>query len=742
MFFTHIKNPMPLIRRLSTAVFFFQIINPSLSGAASKEEQVLHPQAETALISSSTITQQPNNNPPINPAVSNPIATQQIASTSTIKPAAIPKNYDEPPIDIKADSIEYDTVGRVILASGKADISRLDERITADEIELHLDDEIIYIRGGATIRKGGDMVYFSSGTFYTEKKSGDSAVSSTATWTAHIYEVKGFAGNWFFSAKKADVPRGEKYSLRQKARFTTCEATPPHYTITASRLTIVPRKFVSATNAILWVGKVPVFYLPYWWKGIGPGKLNVKVEPGYNSIDGFSAKTVVSYDYSDTSRTNFLYDYYSKRGSGIGIESTHAIGSRLEATVYLYDITEKIIGDYQNPDTSVYYNRRWTAQSYLWWEISPRWSARSEINYSSDESFNESYFGESWNPVSREIKTNVYFTRQSTSSYLNIGASQRRIFDTTKKEYVDAARVIPSITFKKYKTRSYLGFYPEYYLGYSYSSIRYDYPYLSDFSGGFSASAQRRITRDINLSPYFGIDENYTEDYKGKFSLLGSYYLGSGARWRYISFSFINFDYRYAQKFIADTWTPDIKGVTKNAINGYISFFPYYGFSLKTMSGYNFIDDTIDLLSNEIFYAYKGNSLFLNYKYNLNTSMYDSMLFTASYQELLSLSANHTNAQPDILGLGLSSDFNIGRANKFSIQINANLDKGMIKPIARQIKYERDLHCWVASLLYRRRDPEKRPAIEEIFLNIGLKFDDISLARRKELEQEFYPWRK
>jgi len=160
------------------------------------------------------------------------------------------------------------------------------------------------------------------------------------------------------------------------------------------------------------------------------------------------------------------------------------------------------------------------------------------------------------------------------------------------------------------------------------------------------------------------------------------------------------------------------------------------------MSGYNFIDDTIDLLSNEIFYAYKGNSLFLNYKYNLNTSIYDSMLFTASYQELLSLSANHTSAQPDILGLGISSDFNIGRDNKFSIQINANLDKGMIKPIARQIKYERDLHCWVASLLYRRRDPEKRPAIEEIFLNIGLKFDDISLARRKELEQEFYPWRK
>ncbi len=663
------------------------------------------------------------------------ISTSAVASPRKISRKPPPKTED-PPIDIKAESIEYDTLNHIVIARGKADIKQLDQRITADEIEIHLDDEIIYVSGGARIERSGDVIYFSSGTFYKQPAYPDGKVkTSTPTFTTagEIIEVKGFAQSWIFSAKKVNISN-KRYIARHNGRFTTCQAPKPHYTITTNRLTIQPGKFVSATNAVFWIGNVPVFYLPYWWKGIGPGKLNVHVEPGYNSIDGFYAKTTAIYDFSDYVRTKFLYDYYSIRGSGYGIESTQSIPDRMKSTVYLYTIKEY---DVEYKTTT----NRWTAQSYLWGQLPRDWSAQSEINFSSDESFNESYNSSSWNPVQSEINSNLYFTKRTTYSYTSVGASRRQRFDSTTREYLDKQRVFPAITYRRYKGRDYLGFYPEYSIGYTRWSYDADSPFLSDFSGSVIATAQRKLTRDITVSPYLGLDESYSESLKGDFNFYGKYYYGASARWRYIPISFLNADYTYKRKFIIDSLTPDPEGVEKNQISAYVYFFPYTGLTLKTLSGYDFRYNEIATLSNEISYAYKGKGVFLNHRYNLNKSQYEGLLFVFSYDEWISLSVNHNNATPDILGLGASSNFKIGKANTFSIQYNANLENGELKPIARQIKYERDIHCWIASVFYRRRDPEKRPYIEEIFFNIGLKFDDIADKRKKELEKEFYPWR-
>ncbi|MDI6756987.1 MAG: hypothetical protein QME32_03080, partial [Endomicrobiia bacterium] len=419
-----------------------------------------------------------------------------------------------------------------------------------------------------------------------------------------------------------------------------------------------------------------------------------------------------------------------KRGTGVGAESTHNIPDTHKSSVYLYRIREETTA-----------RDRWTAKTYLWQRVSDRWSARSEINYSSDESFNESYFGESWKPVEREINSNVFIARQSTVSHTSIGVGRKQVYNPATGNYLNARTEAPSISYVRYRSREYLGFYPEYSLGYSHVSSGHEAPYLSRFSAATSATAQKQMGRGFVASPFLGASEEYSESEPGKFYLYGKYFAGSGMRWYWTRFSFLDLNYRYAQRFRVDSFDLDSEGIEDNSLGATIFTFPTRAALWKVASGYDFLRKEPRALYNEINFSGSGHSLFLNLRHNLVTPAYESALLAWAYRNTLALNAYHNAASKETVGLGASVGFPVGDKNKISAQYVGNLVEGEMKPLARQVKFERDLHCWDAWILYRRRETASREPVEEVFFNLALKMGDIPSVRKREIEKEFYPWR-
>ncbi len=617
----------------------------------------------------------------------------------------------EIPIGINADSIEYGIDADYITAWGNVRITQDKVEITADYVELHIKEKKIFAEGSVSIKRENVKLEFSSGTYITEDETSES------------YEVYGTMPPWIFKARK--MSSGKNRHICIHSHITTCELEKPHYKVKATKMMIVPEKIMTVNNAVFYIGDVPVFYLPYWWQSLGESRLNLKAEPGHNSTDGLTLRTILSYQYSDFLEAKLLVDYFSKRGVGKGMETNYRVPTKMKSTLYLYHIKEET--------TSA---ERWRARGYLWRQISNFWSVQSELNFMSDENFNQSYFRESWNFIEREIKTNLFFTRHTNSGILRLGASKREIFDISKNKYIQTRAVIPSVEYIGYKRHRYIGFYPEFSGYLKRSSTGYQESFLYDIQSKISISRQERIFRNLTLSPNIGFAGNLTEIKKDDFNFIGRYYIGSGARYSPLRIIDFDFTYSYRQKTSPNEMKADPSGVENNLLNIQMFAGLKSGMYWKTSGGYDFLLKNELPLINELNLIYKKNTLYLRHRQGLKPYKYLNSQISYSHSDIFSLNVSHNSDSPDIMGIGGSLRVSVGGKTSLEYSIAGNLKKSMYNPLSQQVILKRDLHCWEGQLTYRTR-----VGFEEFLLSLNLKTATFTTPLKKDTDNEFYPWK-
>lgn len=162
------------------------------------------------------------------------------------------------------------------------------------------------------------------------------------------HNVRGWDGDLFFRGAEFRRISDEEFLFRRAPsnwnqpgdppilvtpRYTTCDFPEPHLAIRAREFNLFPNDRAFARNAVVEVMGTPVFYLPFYTKGLGAGQ-PWDVRFGYSSLLG----AMVSVDYNYRHR---LYepdpftgelrrrasghlragvDYFSRRGFGYGAE--------------------------------------------------------------------------------------------------------------------------------------------------------------------------------------------------------------------------------------------------------------------------------------------------------------------------------------------------------------------------------------------------------------------------------------
>ena len=121
---------------------------------------------------------------------------------------------------------------------------------------------------------------------------------------------------------------------------TTDDYSDPAVRITASRIRIVPNKYVELWNATFWVKGVPVFYFPYYERNLGPHANNFNFMPGFQTSYGFYSLNNYQWYLNDEVDGKVHLDYRSKRGFGEGPDLNLHMGRWGEADLkyyYLHD---------------------------------------------------------------------------------------------------------------------------------------------------------------------------------------------------------------------------------------------------------------------------------------------------------------------------------------------------------------------------------------------------------------------
>lgn len=138
-------------------------------------------------------------------------------------------------------------------------------RVSADEIVINQDQN--------TMAASGDVVYTLERGETTEQFTGEALTVQLDTWEGAFVEgvtrrertIEGEQIDFRFAGTYITRSRDEVIVLDQ-GRITSSEADPPNYEIRARKIWVLAPGEWGLTNAFLYVGRVPVVYLPFFFK--------------------------------------------------------------------------------------------------------------------------------------------------------------------------------------------------------------------------------------------------------------------------------------------------------------------------------------------------------------------------------------------------------------------------------------------------------------------------------------------
>jgi len=176
---------------------------------------------------------------------------------------------------------------------------------------------------------------------------------------------------------------------------TTDDVSDPAIRVRASRITIVPGKYVEMWNAVVFLDGVPAFYFPYYRRNLGLHANNLNFLPGYRSAYGPYLLTTYTWFLNDEVDGKLHLDYREKRGAGLGPDVNLHLGRWGEAAFKYYYLHD------DKPDTGtnglpnfgpVSENRQ---RVYFSYQATPatNLNVKALVNYQTDPFVLHDYFG-------------------------------------------------------------------------------------------------------------------------------------------------------------------------------------------------------------------------------------------------------------------------------------------------------------------------------------------------------------
>ena len=155
----------------------------------------------------------------------------------------------------------------------------------------------------------------------------------------------------FFVAGDSLLGSGEvgNYTA-EDAYLTTDDVKNPNYRIRAKRIQIVSGKHFVARNAVVYLGKIPVMYLPWLKASLDRRGNRWSITPGYRSLHGGYLLSTYHYQAFTNLSARLNLDYRTRRGVGGGPDLQYDLGRLGSGEVKSYYLRDKTPGkDNDNP---------------------------------------------------------------------------------------------------------------------------------------------------------------------------------------------------------------------------------------------------------------------------------------------------------------------------------------------------------------------------------------------------------
>jgi len=646
-------------------------------------------------------------------------------------------------VDIKADTLEYDQKNDRISAAGNVKLIWEGREVTADNIEFMVGAKQLYAFGNVQLLEKDNKVFADSIIY---DFSADTGTISNSIVNSSIIFVR---------AKEMRRLDKDTYEIRNVV-ISNCDLDDPHscFKARSGRLTVGKR--ITVYNAVFYIGKIPVFYLPIFSSPLdmrnGYSYKNFKYTfaPGYTNKGGFSLKNIFQYTFSQAAVLSGYLDYLGKRGWGYGGDFSLNLED-LNANLYAYNMHDNILG-----------SDRFTIRPSYRQRISDKWTINAQGEFVSEDNPNNIYYEHAG-----QMNSFASVTRQDRNTNLMVAAQR---FDTFNPGfgYETTSMSLPQVTFNYFPKQIFAGLTHSLNVQYgnNYTMLNMltgDSIYRQTASANYSLTRNFKFGRSLTLNPTIGIAETW-QDKDPNGANIGSvfntrYTASLNSRYRATSWMDWNINYAAGLRSKSNSLAIDTQAPDYGFDNNNLSFtnFMYIGgrITVRNIVAYNLMQrrDNIDVpkwspLTTEFIYMPKFNvTAYVKQTQQLDPFKFQSMQVDLQFGEIerqyFNFGAFYDNSRPDEMDNTIG--FGIWVTPKwrfdYTARTTSKLNFSSIRLREHEFKIYRDLHCYNLGVTWRIRE-----GYSEVFFKFDLKtnvpFDRANLDKPDVGDDPvFYPWK-
>lgn len=265
-------------------------------------------------------------------------------------------------VKVSADSMDFNNLKGNLEASGNVVASYGNMTVYCDRIsinqatgEFSAADDVKIVNGPMVAVGNGIHGNMKTQVFYSE----DLSISEDHLFASAKKAVK------HPSVDLCKTPADKKLAdsiVFTDIKGTTCDYLPEgreHYSVTSEQVIYQKDGYIRAKNVVLRLGDVPIFWLPYFWTNDSEG-VGLEYSLGYDSQFGYFLLTSVPMQFNKYITTKFHLNFYSKRGIGLGANTTVTTdNSKTEFNMFYINDQDTMVTDEINGQE---YNKRFDAQ--------------------------------------------------------------------------------------------------------------------------------------------------------------------------------------------------------------------------------------------------------------------------------------------------------------------------------------------------------------------------------------------
>lgn len=234
---------------------------------------------------------------------------------------------EEIPVKIRAEDLRFIENTTLVEATGSVEVTIKGTTITADRLLIDSETNLAIAEGNVLIV---NREYQASAGQLTYNASDESAIFNDFSATVFPAGIKGAV-----DVRSRSMSDSQGAMVGQDSEANTCGNELPHYHVRAQKIEIYPDGKLAAHNITLYIGQLPVFWLPYYVREDKKQDRRNWVF-GHNEVEGDFFKS--TWDYP----LGLLYlDEMQKKGYGVGTLTGYTLLGLGAGSLYLYTQPER-----------------------------------------------------------------------------------------------------------------------------------------------------------------------------------------------------------------------------------------------------------------------------------------------------------------------------------------------------------------------------------------------------------------